>query len=489
MSKFSAKRTTRSECSDRDGVARHRNLMCDIALKKQINQIQREGKLLEREMREIRKVKETLKQLRRPVNQRLKAAEDDPYCITIENRFEKEEIKAATNLIGRRSIVPGLPQNTEEKQKKTSSRNRTSCNKNVSFACEKATVCASLPSTSTTQIVKSEDPRFAELSPTVAAQKAKPSIIQVAAFSETFKEGSGAKTTTSIQSSELSQNTARPSTSFLPSVESPVVVRRTCKSSLAVDTDEEITLTMEETLRIKGKFRQIGHSVIAAALLKGLKQRNNLTSEAIHNLHQTVSVKVPEQSKEKEKKEAVSDEECVEKCVEEKPTNKFRKAVHKTITINRVISAAGLTRRRSSSDSVVYESKTPEIKQSNSVVNLNSRSEASLLVASSHRNHPKSLMNTSASRTRQWRKQAGALRALTAFKSSAQNEESGSKKESNTDEDFVSQASNAKVMDCKRELSEKDRGSAKSKILPKKDRGSVKSKKVLRFNLVQNAWK
>ena len=59
---------------DRDGVAQHRNLMHEIAMKKQITMYQREEKLLAKELREISKVKETLLQIRAPLRRRVQAA-------------------------------------------------------------------------------------------------------------------------------------------------------------------------------------------------------------------------------------------------------------------------------------------------------------------------------------------------------------------------------------------------------------------------------
>ena len=429
MSSFSSRKAS-LEPDDRDRVARHRNLMCDIALKKQITQMQREGRILEREMREIRKVKETLKQLKKPINQRL---QDDQN--STENRYEKAEVKAAANLMGRRGIVRELPQNSErEKQRKPEKGNLVLSGKTVRFDSIKASTThenlSSARKKTQVEVEKSENQTEAELTEKASSQKPQPGrIIQVAPYSETSSQEPENRTAPSDQASniQLSDFISRPNTSNLPSVESPIPTQRLCKSSCAVDTDLDMTLTMEETLRIKGKFRQIGHSVIAAALLKGLKQRNTLTSEAIHNLHQTVSLDTPKPTNEdetEEVKETNGDKESSEKSERRSITKRFRKAVRKTVIINRVITAARNSERpRSFSDSENLQKEIPDLLKGESAPSLYERSRK------------KSLMSTSAAKTRQWRKYGGALRAFQTHKRTKDN---GLRRfEQDFDEDFL----------------------------------------------------
>ena len=381
------------ELDDRDRIARHRNLMCEIALKKQITQMQREGQILEREMREIKKVKETLKQLQKPIKKRL--CEDQIFT---ENRYEKEELKAAVNLIGGHGIVQALPQRSEQQKQRKPKQgrkvlsNKTAKTSTVRFCSNYVSPhCDILTSAKGTQIKENENSTVAELSGINAAQETKRcQIIQVAPCQEIKSKELVDKTVSSDQSSTVQhlENIPRPRSSKILSVEAAVPVQRSCKSSCAVDTFHEMTLTMEETLRIKGKFRQIGHSVIAGALLKGLKQRNALTSEAIHNLHQTVSLDTPTPNGEEKTKE-IEEANAIE---EKSPTDRFRKAVRKTMILNRVFSVASNgDRPRSFSSPESFEAVVP---------------------CSHEKLRKKSLMNASASRTRQWRKYGGAVHAL-----------------------------------------------------------------------------
>lgn len=114
---------------------------------------------------------------------------------------------------------------------------------------------------------------------------------------------------------------------------------------------------MEETLRIKGKFRQIGHSVIATALLKGLKQKGQLSSEAIHNMHKPISLgegNVIKNEKNKGGDESTSEskgnDEKEKPSTQERKRPTFRSVARKTIYVNRMLSVRNNVKGRSQSD-------------------------------------------------------------------------------------------------------------------------------------------
>ena len=146
---------------------------------------------------------------------------------------------------------------------------------------------------------------------------------------------------------------------------------------------------MEETLRIKGKFRQIGHSVIAAALLKGLKQSGQLSSEAIHNMHKPISFTGEEngaKAGENKDVEAEAKEDGQEEEEVKQGNNKksFRSLARKTININRLINAKSSSRIRGRSQSDPPNTSNPKSSLNNPAgITLNQAAEAETAVNNS----------------------------------------------------------------------------------------------------------
>lgn len=288
--------------NESDRVARHRNLMHDIALKKQISVIQREGRLLERELREITKVKKTLMQLRDPIRKRVAQAQSD----------ELEEKQA----INKASVLYGIP-----RQSKNINSGNYINNKRSSISHTRGVLLKNRVSMKTRVACKT-DSQIQENESSDSGTSL-PSIKNNLASCLTICEARG--------SNVKQQETKRPETSMTV----PTVRRRSLtipqppstslghrKEEKSVSNNASMSLTMEETLRIKGKFRQIGHSIIATALLKGLRQRGQLTSEAIHNMHKPISF---------DEKEKTEDSE------EQKTSpglNRFRSLTRKAINVN-----------------------------------------------------------------------------------------------------------------------------------------------------------
>ena len=97
---------------DRDGVAQHRNMMQEIAMKKQITMYQREEKILEKELREISKVKETLLQIRAPLKWRVRGAELQKTWSKAQG--QNEICERLLKLRGRPTRLEGLVSNKME---------------------------------------------------------------------------------------------------------------------------------------------------------------------------------------------------------------------------------------------------------------------------------------------------------------------------------------------------------------------------------------
>ena len=377
---------------DRNGVVQHRNYVCEIALKKTISTFQKEGKILEKELREIAKVRETLRQIRAPLRRKV-------FEASIEDQSESEEVLNNGKPLRRRKLGSGamanarggasaLGQTTERKQSRAADKTPDASRSKTSMSCSSR--------------------RFSQ---TVPPRRPKQSVSYLQPPSRSaFTDGETSrrrKISAPAHFGSRSPNTSSPNEGFLPPI-SPTVpgnspkafqpsaeVLSTCGSEEdtsrlvsasraetasryapltaiprgrgIVDPEEDKSLTMEETLRIKGKFRQIGHSIIATALLKGLRQKGQLTSEAIHNMHKPVSVNNTQKEEEEEeevKAESSADESEDEDSKKKTPVNpsvsKFRAAARKTINVNRLIN----NRTRSQSDPVQSATKGDSRKKS-----------------------------------------------------------------------------------------------------------------------------
>ena len=387
---------------DRDGVAQHRNLMHEIAMKKQISMYQREEKILEKELREISKVKETLLQIQAPLRRRVRAAE-------VEESFQSP---AGTERNLRKTSV------TTRKISVAETSAQQSCTKD-SKATQEMETCdlrdKKLPATFSGE--------NSPLSPTQNIPQRKISVLERGQLGVTGRHRLAQRKVSApafiAGKKPISVESGK--SGFLPVIQtpnlppdcSPSVKRKSpllggrpmsagkndvlspirapvapSKVDMAVfraksvpcelpsylvstsksrqrqisDTDEVTTLTMEETLRIKGKFRQIGHSVIATALLKGLKQNGQLSSEAIHNMHKPIFLGEENDTNNEENKDEDVRGETKEQGQEEEEikqgNNKksFTNLARKTININRLINAKSSTRRRSRSDPEKFSS-------------------------------------------------------------------------------------------------------------------------------------
>lgn len=386
---------------DRDGVAQHRNVMHEIAMKKQISMYQREEKILERELREISKVKETLLQIRAPLRRRVQAS-------AIEDNLEEssgtERSLRKTSVATRKTSVstssaqekctnekdmagacasklqtfPGRPSlqvaapSPNPRQRKISMQVRTHQNtpqgisalpqRKISaptFGSKKNEVSEDCGKSGTfLPVIKTPNPP-ADCSPSI---KRKSPLIDRPLSGEKNNESADSRNRprspallTPIAPSRADTMRARSVPCDLPSH-----LAKTPRSRKPVDADECASLTMEETLRIKGKFRQIGHSVIATALLKGLKQKGQLSSEAIHNMHKPISLDEANEAKVEVNEE--TDVAAAELKDDEedkvKPTGQggksFKNLARKTINVNRMIGTTG--RRRAQSDPVPEKS-------------------------------------------------------------------------------------------------------------------------------------
>lgn len=350
-----------------DKVARHRNMMHDIALKKQINVIQREGRILERELREITKVKQTLMQLRDPIRRRVMQHEN----------IDEEEV---AHIQKKASVLYGLPRQTVSRQGRASAANKQTNSQNKLNDLMDIKGLANKSKNNqqkTTDVLPNRNckkgfssarktpeknnflsfPTINDHSKTCATNSERCTLVNNFTRPDTsLTPGTVRRRSLTVpQSPKTSfgqkkykedgkninnngkQDDRRPETSMTGALRRrSVTVPQPPATSLGhrarnEDNNPANTLTMEETLRIKGKFRQIGHSIIATALLKGLRQRGTLSSEAIHNMHKPIAVA-----------QTTNDEPntAEQEGDEEKPKsglNNFRKLTRKAINVNTVI--------------------------------------------------------------------------------------------------------------------------------------------------------
>lgn len=422
---------------DRDGVAQHRNLMHEIAMKKQITMYQREEKLLAKELREISKVKETLLQIRAPLRRRVQAAELEENLESLGNEGRNSrktsvttrKISVAANTsaqqkctkdfgsahgegtsgINQRTLTTSVSdgyvplssvQNTRQRkisvlekgQRGLAAGNKLATQRKISAPAfiasktpisEKSDKGGFLPAIKTPKPPIEGSPSLQRISPILDRPLSAPKTEEVVEC-----RNRSPTTLTPIAPSRVDMAVLRAKS--VP-CDLPSHYAKTSKSRQRVisDTDEVTTLTMEETLRIKGKFRQIGHSVIAAALLKGLKQSGQLSSEAIHNMHKPISftgevngAKAGENKDvEAEAKEDGQEEEEVKQGNNKKS---FRSLARKTININRLINAKSSSRIRGRSQSDPPNTSNPKSSLNNpGGITLNQAAEAETAVNNS----------------------------------------------------------------------------------------------------------
>lgn len=389
---------------DRDGVAQHRNVMAEIAMKKQITMYQREEKILERELREISKVKETLLQIRAPLRRKVQAAafEDDLVESSgAERNLRKVSVATRKTSVsttgaqqkcankqhtdstsaskrqsfsGRTSLqvltpspnvrqrkISAMELRTQQNTPQGISGGKTLAQRKTSapvFVPEKSPVAEDNSKSGFLPVIRTPNPP-AECSPSVKRKTPlldRPVNGDKTDEVEYYTRSRSPSLLTPIAPSRMDMNISRARSvpCELPSY--PVKTPRGRRQS---EADECASLTMEETLRIKGKFRQIGHSVIATALLKGLKQKGQLSSEAIHNMHKPISLDEASEAKIDENKgpddstsEAKEQEDNEEVKVKSAGHGRqsFRSLARKTINVNRMLSVANTGRRRAQSD-------------------------------------------------------------------------------------------------------------------------------------------
>ena len=323
---------------DRDGVAQHRNLMHEIAMKKQITMYQREVKLLEKELREISKVKETLLQIRAPIRRRVRVAEMEEKLLEssgTERNLRKTPV--ATRKVNVTRTPAGVQHdsaNTTGTSEMTQSEelSRTALDENNNF--HSPTSNFQQRKIKVLERVQKNTPLGEPGGQRLSQRKISPPVF-LASKTPASEENGKSGFLPVIKTPNPPQNCSPKLKTVSPLLERPLsevkvddeVENRSLRSPVLLtplapsgvdaaqfraksvpcellshpigtprsrprqmEVDETKTLTMEETLRIKGKFRQIGHSVIATALLKGLKQKGQLSSEAIHNMHKPISL-------------------------------------------------------------------------------------------------------------------------------------------------------------------------------------------------------
>ena len=404
---------------DRDGVAQHRNLMHEIAMKKQITMYQREEKLLEKELREISKVKETLLQIRAPLRRRVRAAEMEENSLDssgTERNLRKTSVATRKTSVTR---TPGV-QHDGANTTGTSEMMTSEGSNGLKHKPELSRTAFDENSNS------SSTPNFRQRKISVLEREQKNTPLGVPGGQRLAQRKISAPVFLASKTPALEENGK---SGFLPVIKTPnppqdcspmlrrvspllerplsavknddeVGYRRSRSPALLAplapsgvdmaqfraksvpcelptsrpvgtprsrpkqpEVDETTTLTMEETLRIKGKFRQIGHSVIATALLKGLKQKGQLSSEAIHNMHKPICLgEESETAKNDENKNGEGEDDSKEQgeeLAEAKPAiskkQSFRNIARKTINVNRMLSIKN-DRKRSQSDPEKYHS-------------------------------------------------------------------------------------------------------------------------------------
>lgn len=377
--------------------------MHEIAMQKQLSMYQREEKLLERELREISKVKETLLQIRAPLRRKVQAAavEDNSVESTgVERNLRKGFVPATKTSVASSSVeqrctnkldsdgtnVPTsstrtsfqMKQNGSSSSPKTRQRNisvlelptKRQQNTPPGISAGKGFPQRNISASAfcTAERPVSEDSGKSGFLPTIKtpepAPECSPSVKRKMPLLDRPRNASkdtevvcNARSPSKLSpiapsGADTAMSRARSVPCDLPSY--PITPRGRRAHS---ETDEVTTLTMEETLRIKGKFRQIGHSVIATALLKGLKQKGQLSSEAIHNMHKPISLgegNVTKNEKNKGGDESTSESKGNDE--KEKPSTQgrkrptFRSVARKTIYVNRMLSVRNNVKGRSQSD-------------------------------------------------------------------------------------------------------------------------------------------
>lgn len=348
--------------NESDKVARHRNQMHEIALKKQISVFQREGRILQRELREITKVKQTLMQLRDPLRRRILKSQ----------REEMEAEEEAERIKNKASIVYGLPRQPKSRQGRANANKHISTNKTEALVIiggatskttnkttdkphnnncsklfykrkmqegnENVTLPAITSSNQCNNKLVTESSSESHSRPeTLLSQKGTCKQRLTVLRASPKLPGQSLSDQDNINTINEVKDDRRPETSMTGALRrrsltfpQPSATSLGHRPRCEDFSQNEDTLTMEETLRIKGKFRQIGHSIIATALLKGLRQRGAATSEAIHNMHKPISV---EPTTETDQKTTTSQTEEKEKS----GLDKFRKLTRKAINGNTVV--------------------------------------------------------------------------------------------------------------------------------------------------------
>lgn len=392
---------------DRNGVVQHRNHVCEIALKKRISTFQKEGKMLEKELREISKVRETLRQIRAPLRRKvLEDAMQEQERGNDESRNSRAVRTRKVNMISADGMQEKYNNNNNNNNKKVIGQRRESAYRERSVESQERvrskTSCSGLlarpretnsarsaphevplrrkklsvyesPVTHT-ESGEAEKLRRRKISAPVYCGMKSPNIPRISK-EECLSDGSRngflppispntsprtnrrsplLEITSSVGSDDEDGRKSHARSFLSPSRAESLWYSRdmnltTSRGRSTTDPEDEKTLTMEETLRIKGKFRQIGHSIIATALLKGLKQKGQLTSEAIHNLHQPISLNSGKEKGEEEGSESEERKDENEEGKEEEKNSKFRAIARKTINVNRLVGGQ-LSRRRSQSD-------------------------------------------------------------------------------------------------------------------------------------------
>lgn len=413
---------------DRDGVAQHKNTMQELAMKKQITMYQREEKILERELREISKVKETLLQIRMPLRRRVKEAEFEEQ--NNGGGRSEESLRKATSAVARSSTKTRPASNPQFAEKgdesnidllkskpelsTTTEGNSISALNSKEIREHKTVQIARPRKTPKVEQTKYLAPVFPDVKRPASEGSNKyeslPPINEISLprpratctpsvrrksrlrnkptseikYPEKQCESRSVSSSRAYASVLLDRNDADTSKDYCRAKSVPCAhpaashgLQNRAGSQRRTETDEATTLTMEETLRIKGKFRQIGHSVIATALLKGLRQKKQLSSEAIHNMHKPISLgeETVKNDFNNNTDSGASSYETKEESPDQNNNKKtFKRIAQKAINVNRLLNATK-DRRRSLSDrgsdpvlnSIVTRPSALGVKQENSM--------------------------------------------------------------------------------------------------------------------------
>lgn len=394
---------------DRDGVAQHRNIMHEIAMKKQITMYRREEKILERELREISKVKETLLQIRAPL--RRTAREDKLQENLVESSEIERNLRKSPLVTTKINVTPppglqrdgtnskvsqtesgndGLrPKTIEVSTKALDGKGQSSATLNIryrkintlqrgqtkytaletpggqkleqapGFLAGKASDSEEISRSGFLPVIKTPNPP-PDVSPSLRRKSPlldKPSSTVKTDEHVEYDRTRSPALFTPLAPSRVDAALFRTKSVACEISSHPMIISRGRQRQ--ADSEETTTLTMEETLRIKGKFRQIGHSVIATALLKGLRQKGQLSSEAIHNMHKPISLgeesEVPttDGDNNTDTDGGEDSNERNEESEESKQGNNkksFSRITRKTIYMNRMINVKSNKKHRSQSD-------------------------------------------------------------------------------------------------------------------------------------------